>query len=648
MKENSRNRDSGNEDEMKENSRNRDGRGRFAEKLHEFLGYHRTGLELLKIVHKADSSAIPLRIIHSAVNVAGEFLGLYLTACLIDALLTGRFSEGFQYAGILLLTRLVAAVLGSLLSRLYAKSSQRCSVAFSVMMRERALSLDYETMEQPEVSDKIFTSERIADMYGGIGTVVNSYQSLLDSLLNVGVSAGLIFALCLSRPVTGEGALAFAAQPAVSFFVLVSILFMTTLLYVKVNARTVRNTKEYLEAHAGSERQLEYLLDKVMYNLQAAKVIRMYGMQGMLMENIQKQNETAEEFYGDMCRMETRQSMSLSRITSFCVVFNYLFVAVKVLVGAITIGAFTQYAGALTRLSEGFRGFVEHNAAVGRTCAYMRDFLELMRLKSSHVAGTIPVEKRLDGEYEIEFRDVSFRYPGSEEMILKHVNCRLTMKNKLALVGKNGAGKTTFIKLLCRLYEPTEGSITLNGVDIRKYREEEYRELFGVVFQDFRLFAFPLWQNVAAGYERDDEKLWDSLRRAGAEEFVRGLPGGADTVLSKEKEGGVDVSGGEAQKLALARALYKDAPFVVLDEPTAALDPISEAQVYAGFHEMVKDKTSIYISHRMSSCRFCDDIIVFDSGRIVERGSHEELLEKEGQYAGMWHAQAKYYVQERA
>lgn len=258
------------------------------------------------------------------------------------------------------------------------------------------------------------------------------------------------------------------------------------------------------------------------------------------------------------------------------------------------------------------------------------------------------MEKRLDGEYEIEFKDVSFHYPGSQDMILEHVNCRLDMKNKLALVGKNGAGKTTFVKLLCRLYEPTDGVITLNGIDIRRYREEEYRELFGVVFQDFKLFSFPLWQNLAAGYARDEKKIWENLEKAGAGEFVKGLPQGIDTLLFKDKEGGVDVSGGEAQKLALARALYKDAPFVVLDEPTAALDPISEAQVYESFHEMVRDKTSIYISHRMSSCRFCDDIVVFDDGKIVERGSHEELLAAGGCYAGMWNAQAKYYTEDCA
>ena len=168
-----------------------------------------------------------------------------------------------------------------------------------------------------------------------------------------------------------------------------------------------------------------------------------------------------------------------------------------------------------------------------------------------------------------------------------------------------------------------------------------------MVFQDFKLFAFPLWQNLTAGYEKEDGRIRDSLERAGVWEFASRLPQGTDTLLFVDREGGVDISGGEAQKLALARALYKDAPFVVLDEPTAALDPISEAEVYTKFHEMVKDKTSIYISHRMASCRFCDDIVVFEDGQIVERGSHEELLARQGQYADMWHAQAKYYVAEK-
>ncbi len=612
------------------------------------LEHHKTGFTLLKIAHKVDSSAIPLRIINVVLNVTGTYLGLYLTAGFIDLLLNARYSEGFFRGCLMVTTELLFGIAGQLVEKAYARSSQRCALAFAVMMREKAASLDYETMEQPQVTDRIFLSERTAGMYGGLGAVVNGYQGMLTGLLEIVTAMGMIGVLCFSRPASGESFLVLAAQPAVSVFLLLLALGATIAARIRAGAGMVRNTKKYLQDHTGMEMKLSYLVSRVMMNLQAAKVVRIYDMKKMLMDNIIKYDEECNEFYGEMCDEEIRDGLRGELNSGLFTVFNYLFVAVKALAGAITIGAFTQYTGAMAKLSAGFQKVIGYNTQIKRTNTYMADFLELMNMENSHATGTIPVEKRLDGEYEIEFRDVSFRYPGSEEMILKHVSCRLTMKNKLALVGKNGAGKTTFIKLLCRLYEPTEGIITLNGIDIRKYREEEYRELFGVVFQDFKLFAFPLWQNLTAGYERDDDRISDSLKRAGAEEFVRGLPQGTDTVLFKDREGGVDISGGEAQKLALARALYKDAPFVILDEPTAALDPISEAQVYAGFHEMVKDKTSIYISHRMSSCRFCDDIVVFEDGRIVERGSHEELLERQGQYAGMWHAQAKYYVTEAA
>lgn len=616
------------------------------QRMGKVLEHHKTGITLLKIAHKVDSSAIPLRIINTVINVAGAYLGLYLTARFIDLLLAARYLDGFYQGCLVVAVELLFGVAGQLVAKAYARSSQRCALAFAVMMREKAAALDYETMEQPKVADKIFMSERTASMYGGLGAVVDSYQGLMSGLLEIAASVGMISVLCFSRPASGGTLLAFAAQPVVSVVLLVLFLGATVIIRTQINSRAIKNSKEYLQNHTGMEMRLSYLIGRVMMNLQAAKVIRIYDMKKMLMDNIEQSNRESDRFYSQMCDNEIRGGLRGNLLNGSFTVFSYLFVAVKALTGAVTIGAFTQYTGALAKLSGGFQGVSWYNTRIKQTNTYMMDFLELMNMENSHATGTIPVEKRLDGEYEIEFRDVSFHYPGSEEMILKHVNCKLTMKNKLALVGKNGAGKTTFIKLLCRLYEPTEGVITLNGIDIRKYKEEEYRELFGVVFQDFKLFSFPLWQNLAAGYERDDEKLQDCMKRAGAEEFAAGLPQGTDTMLFKDREGGVDISGGEAQKLALARALYKDAPFVVLDEPTAALDPISEAEVYAGFHEMVKDKTSIYISHRMSSCRFCDDIVVFEDGRIVERGGHEELLEKQGQYAEMWHAQAKYYVTE--
>ena len=273
----------------------------------------------------------------------------------------------------------------------------------------------------------------------------------------------------------------------------------------------------------------------------------------------------------------------------------------------------------------------------------MQEFLAFLDMENLHNTGSIPVEKRSDGEYELAFEHVSFHYPKSRELVLKDVSCNIHIGGKMALVGKNGAGKTTFIKLLCRLYEPTEGRITLNGVDIRKYDEEEYQSLFAVVFQDFKLFRFSVAENIAAGYEREDERIWQALNGAGAKEMAEQMPRKLDSVLYERTEEGCGISGGQAQKLALARALYKNAPVIILDEPTAALDAKAEAEVYADFHKMMEGKTGIYISHRMSSCRFCDDIMVLDEGRIAERGSHEALLAAGGYYADMWNAQAKYY-----
>lgn len=249
--------------------------------------------------------------------------------------------------------------------------------------------------------------------------------------------------------------------------------------------------------------------------------------------------------------------------------------------------------------------------------------------------------------YILELRDVSFRYPNTETWALRHVNMKFQVGSRLAVVGENGSGKTTFIKLLCRLYDPTQGEILLNGIDIRKYSYRQYIDLFSVVFQDFQLLAFPLGQNVAAAVEVDKGRAARCLEMAGFGKQLAALPQGLETPLYKEfDESGVQVSGGEAQKIALARALYKDAPFVVLDEPTAALDPVAEMEVYENFDKIVGDKTAVYISHRLSSCRFCDDIAVFDHGHIVQQGSHDALVEAPGKYQELWHAHAQYYAKQ--
>ena len=276
---------------------------------------------------------------------------------------------------------------------------------------------------------------------------------------------------------------------------------------------------------------------------------------------------------------------------------------------------------------------------------YMKRYFSYFDIPNDMYQGTLTVEKRDDNDYHIEFRDVSFKYPGSDAYALRHVNLAFKVGEKLAVVGENGSGKTTFIKLLCRLYDPTEGEIRLNGVDIRKYDYDEYMSLFSVVFQDFKLFSFRLGQVVASNRTFDAARARDCLRKANFGDRLDALPEGLDSFLYKDCDrSGFEPSGGEGQKIALARALYKDAPFILLDEPTAALDPVSEYEVYSNFNAISGDRTAVYISHRLASCRFCDRIAVFDHGAIAQNGSHETLLgDEKGKYRALWTAQAQYY-----
>jgi len=283
-------------------------------------------------------------------------------------------------------------------------------------------------------------------------------------------------------------------------------------------------------------------------------------------------------------------------------------------------------------------------------CGHLEKLYEYLDIPNKKYQGTIPVEKGFfcndgENEYEIEFRNVSFQYPNSDTYVLKNINTKLSIGKKQAFVGENGAGKTTFVKLLCRLYDPTEGEILLNGINIKKYDYDEYMGLFSFVFQDFKLFSFSLGQNIATDVAYDAEKVIECMKKVSFYDRFLTLPEGLETYLYKDlSQDGVEISGGEEQKIALARALYKGTPFIVLDEPTAALDPIAEVQVYSDFSNMVDKKTAIYISHRLSSCQFCDEITVFDKGRIVQKGSHVKLVnEVGGKYCELWNAQAKYY-----
>ena len=334
-------------------------------------------------------------------------------------------------------------------------------------------------------------------------------------------------------------------------------------------------------------------------------------------------------------------------ITTLTTGMIYLFTCLKALGGAFDVGSCTQYIGAATAMVANVFALTDMIGTLKANTPYLEKTFAFLDIPNSMYQGSLTTEKRSDRRYEVEFKDVSFRYPGSDIWALRHVNMRFKVGKRLAIVGENGSGKTTFIKLLCRLYDPQEGQILLNGIDIRKYRYDDYMGIFSVVFQDFQLICQPLGNNVAGSMEYDRDRAKKALIDAGFAGRLAAMEKGLDTMLYKNlSEDGVEVSGGEAQKIAIARALYKDAPFIILDEPTAALDPIAEAEIYSKFDEIAGDKTAVYISHRLSSCKFCDEIAVFHEGAVVQQGSHAELLaDRGGKYYALWNAQAQYYTE---
>lgn len=374
-----------------------------------------------------------------------------------------------------------------------------------------------------------------------------------------------------------------------------------------------------------------------------AKDIRLFGIQEYLAEKSKRGGMIGRVFteYGIFIG---KNNAKFSFMVQLLAGYIYIYVSVMAMSGSVSTGEVLMYAGAIITMMTGVQKAISIYNYIVYCNEYISTYEEFINRPNMHYDGTLPIEKRDDNRYELSFHKVSFKYPGSDNYILKDINLKFEIGEKLALVGLNGAGKTTLVKLLLRLYEPTEGEIKLNGINIEKYDYDEYVQIFSVVFQDFRLFDFPLDENIAVSENVDTDKVKKVIELVGLTELVNNMPDKEGTLLYHENGDGVSLSGGEAQKVAIARALYKDAPFVILDEPTAALDPVAEAEIYERFDTLVGGKTTIYISHRMSSCKFCDRIIVISDGTIKEEGTHSSLIQKAGLYAEMYNTQAEYYA----
>lgn len=575
----------------------------------------------------------------SLANALLPYISLFYSARILDRITAGQLSECVPDILTMLILMLIIGLGSRSCDQRLAVIRRSCASVTEEKAAQKAFRMEYEEMEKGEVLDSFRQIRSGVNGNGGIDSQVDSMYKIMQSLWG-GLFAFIFIIVMFSQ--TGEGRGDFWIS-VVSPVLLVGLYGLLFWICLRLSAISKRKNYEMRRENEKTNGKWTYLMQYIFMDYQAGKDIRLYSMQPMIREIYENMLMKILPVYLKWGQNDGLYTGVIVMATQIAAAFCYFFVGLKAIYGIISIGSVLMYAGAINRFIEVCRSAITEYNELAYRMEYLQIYDQFLKRPNMHYDGTLPIEKRNDGRYELEFQDISFHYPGSDTMVLDHLNLKFTIGEKFALVGRNGAGKTTLIKLLCRLYEPTSGKILLNGIDIGLYDYDEYVRIFSVVFQDFKIFAFPLDQNVACSDEVDEEKLRRALDRAGVAPWVHTLPDTAHTQLYKNNGDGVEISGGEAQKLAIARALYKDAPFIILDEPTAALDPLAEAEIYEQFNQMIQGKTAIYISHRMSSCKFCGDILVLDHGRLVERGSHEELLRLGGIYASLYNTQAQYY-----
>lgn len=601
----------------------------------------------VRIWQKYSPQLLPSTVLYQLFFKGTPFVTIYLSALILNALVLRQPAAKIWTLVVITVTvTAVLAMITHVLNRWYETNKAGIwSVTLKIFADKKA-DMDFVSADSQQVADMESQAEQNMNWGGwGLSLIEDITSKLIGSV--VSIVGGVALSVQLFLLPVRKSDLIFLNNPLCLLLILALIAGAIAVSWAFTKYENGVVTRVADSARLGNRlfKAYSHLASEA---TQGSLDIRLYnqekiGQYHMNKKPIFTEGSLIDRLYRGKLGFLTAASRGVQSIMSGLI---YLFVCLKAWGGAFPIGSATQYIGAVTGVFTGISEFIANLEAIRTNGEFLTDTYGFLDAPHTMYKGSLTTEKRSDRQYQIEFRDVSFKYPGASDYALRHVTMSFRVGSRLAVVGMNGSGKTTFIKLLCRLYDPTEGHILLNGIDIRKYRYQDYMNIFSIVFQDFQLFAMPLGQNVATSTHYDRDKVMDCLVKAGFADRLASLPQGLDTNLYKDldKEG-VNISGGEAQKIAIARALYKDAPFIVLDEPTAALDPVAEADIYSKFDEIAGRKTAIYISHRLSSCKFCDDIAVFDQGRVVQKGTHTELLaDSSGKYYQLWNAQAQYYV----
>lgn len=592
-------------------------------------GFLNNFIYALNIERKSNLRLLAITLIKPIGDIVGTLLNSYAPKYVLSFIEDDLpFNTIIMYTVIICLIMMILDVISTTCYNSFEFEYRKTEGYVEKKRMDKLFHTDFKNMESPDFLD---------------------YAQRAKTALNRG--KGFHGVLYQSRNFIAQGTLMIlsAALIGIQNLLMMIIFIVISFGIVKISSFfTKRDKIKFSDAMAPTWRKMNYL-ESTTKNFDFAKDIRLFNMSNAFFNQLSGVNETYKELNRKHHNRMVLWEVSLGSVLIVQKILMYTWLVYNVVTGAYQISDFVLYVGLVSTFHASV-GYVNWIYSDMRTNSLMindyRNFVdwkedrETADEKDGHIT-----EINLD-KFEFRFENVSFKYPGHDNYVLKNVN--LTIKNgaKLAVVGVNGAGKTTFIKLMMKLYEPSEGRILLNDVDIKEYNREEYFKLFSPVFQNVECFAMPIYQNISFAEEdkTDMNKINEVLEQSGLSEKINSYEKGIHTNLLKifDKEG-IDLSGGEKQRLAMARALYKDGKVVILDEPTAALDALAEDRMYREFENMIYGKTAVFISHRLGSTRLCDKIAMFEDGTIVEEGTHEELMAKNGKYAYMFGIQSQYY-----
>ncbi len=598
----------------------------------------------ISVSEKADKGNFARGVFENLPGIVQEYLHIYIAAAIIDMVVSERcLNDILMFILITGAAEIALFIIRRLISRRRETHWFLFRNNITKMLTDKMMNMNYVHIENSDTHTQYEKAQqganRLAELLFNINYVI--YGAVL---IVMGFIA--IIPMAFRPAVITEGFTGFVQSP---WGLISAVLAVAVSEVIRTLVFGKKENKLFSAPHFDKDMILngriqQFYENYVFGDYRVGKSIRLYNEQDLILEERRKAVNNCRIGWRKTILHSVKTSFGFQTMNILSRVFMYGIAIARAATGMLTPGEIVGFVMYFSRIQGGIGNISEGYSSIHINVGYCKHLLEFLNIPDEKHKGTIPIERLNNKEYEFEFKNVYFRYPNSEQYVLQDINLKWRIGEKMALVGRNGSGKSTLIKLLCRLYDPTEGEITLNGIDIREYKYKDYIDLFSVVFQDSRLFSFSIGENVAADTEYNKERVTDCVKRSGLSERLSEMEKGVETCLYKDfDEQGVEISGGEAQKLCLARAIYKGSQFIVLDEPTAALDPVSEHDIYTKFNSIAGTRTAIYISHRLSSCRFCDNITVLDGGKIAESGCHDKLLSENGVYSELWSAQAEYY-----